>query len=165
MNTLSVIIASSGRKSLERTFASLGGQLKQGDEVLVSINSDCPWGHAARNQLMPAARGDSLMFIDDDDVYLPGALDLARGAMDEGPNRVHIFRMEHPSCGLIWKEQKLAVGNVSTQMIVVPNRPLMLGTWGDRYQGDYDFIAGTIDRQPRPVWHEETLALYGRGRG
>lgn len=165
MSTLSIIVASSGRPALEQTLASIEGQRRQHDEVLVSINSDCPWGHAARNQLMPAARGDSLMFIDDDDVYLPGALDLARGAMAQEPNRVHIFRMEHPSCGLIWKEQKLAVGNVSTQMVVVPNRPLMLGTWGDRYQGDYDFIAGTLDRQPHPVWHAETLALYRPAHG
>jgi glycosyltransferase involved in cell wall biosynthesis len=157
---LTVIVASLGRPSLQATLDSIKPQLQDSDEILISVNHDCPWGHAARNQLMRAARGDLLLFCDDDDLLMPDALCLARVAGGQAPDRLHIFRMEHPQAGLIWREERIAEGNVSTQMIVVPNRPVLLGRWGDRYAGDFDFVASTVEKMPHPVWHEEILALY-----
>jgi glycosyltransferase involved in cell wall biosynthesis len=132
-----------------------------GDELLVSIQSDCPWGHAARNQLMTCARGDALMFIDDDDAYLPDALSLARQAVSERPDRVHLFRMRLPGGRELWADKTVRCGNVSTQMLVVPNDPARLGQWGDRYEGDFDFLTSTLDLHDRPpVFHPELIALY-----
>lgn len=154
---LTVIVASCGRPTLARTLDSVKPQLHRGDEVLVSVNNDCPWGHAARNQLMLVARGNTLLFMDDDDVYLPGALSAVRAAVAAEPDRLHIFRMRYASGGELWTWPQVMQGNVSTQMIAVPNRPADLGTWGTRYEGDLDFISST--KMGEPVWHEDVIAL------
>ena len=59
---------------------------------------------------------------------------------------------------ILWKEQRLTVGNVSTQMLIVPNQPEALGEWGDRREGDFDFAAGTAGKLGRVVFHEAVIA-------
>jgi glycosyltransferase involved in cell wall biosynthesis len=156
---LSIIVASSGRPTLARTLDSAATQMLPGDELLVSVNDDAPWGHRARNELMTRARGDSLLFMDDDDEYADGALVAVRAALDIEPSRMHVFRMRYPNGDTIWRTPALICGNVSTQMVVVPNVPERRGWWGDRYEGDYDFIASTARLAGQPVWHEEVIAL------
>ena len=178
MASLSIIVASSGRETLERTLESARSQMCDGDELLVAIQTDCPWGHKARNQLMRCARGDALCFMDDDDAYTPGALDTIRAAFEAEPSRMHLFRMRYAHGDELWREQDVRCGNVSTQMVVVPRERVtgaarawtmraqdwkieMLGPpqWGDRYEGDYDFIAASHQLLGDPVWHEEAIAL------
>ena len=157
---LSIIVASSGRPSLHRTLESIHGQAQRGDEILVSVNADCPWGHAARNQLIGAARGDAVMFMDDDDAYVPGALDAVRGAVDAEPERMHLFQMRYADGRVLWDVPQVACGHVSTQMVVVPNRPeLTRARWTDRYEGDYDFIAAAAGLFGAPVFHDTVIAL------
>jgi hypothetical protein len=56
----------------------------------------------------------------------------------------------------------LQVGYVSTQMMVVPNVPSLLGRWSERYEGDYDFAASTLElRGDSPVLHDDVIALLG----
>lgn len=160
---LSIIVASSGRGSLKRTLASIAPQLHPGDELLVDVNDDAPWGHSARNRMMPRAEGDFLLFIDDDDVYVDGAFETIRGAISGEPARVHMFRMRYATGGVLWQTPTVECGNVSTQMVCAPNRPGQLGRWGDRYQGDFDFIVSTVRLQGKPVWHEDVIAVYGCG--
>src|SRR5262245_53977944 len=115
---LTIIIASCGRETLQRTLDSVNGQLHDGDELLVSVNLDCPWGHEARNQLMPAARGDALLFIDDDDWYTPGALEVVRQRVRLHPWQFHLFRMRYAKDGrVLWGDRRIEDGNVSTQMV------------------------------------------------
>lgn len=157
--TLSILVASSGRPTLQATVASIIPQLTAGDELLVDVNDDAPWGHAARNRMMPRAKGDWLLFIDDDDIYLPGALDTVRDAV--GPvARPHMFRMRYATGDELWKEREVRCGNVSTQMFAVPNLPGCLGRWGDVYEGDFEFIARTCELTGEPFWHEDVIALY-----
>ena len=163
---VSVIVASSGRPTLTRTIQSIHPQLAPGDEILVSINQDCPWGHAARNQLMPAARGDFWLFMDDDDHYTAGALQVVRSAVACAPERMHIFRMRYRSGDVLWRHRALACGNVSTQMVAMP-RKILTAThgsappqWGAHYAGDYDFIAAAARMLGEPVWHADVIALY-----
>ncbi len=161
---LSVIIASSGRPSLGAAIDSARRQMREGDEILVSVNQDCPWGHKARNQLMPAVRGDYLLFMDDDDAYVPGALDAVRAAVegDRGRGHMHIFRMQYDNGSQLWAKPVVELGNVSTQMVVVPAyvpRWFTSCRWNeDLYEGDYHFISACADRV-RTVWHEEVIAL------
>jgi len=157
---LSVIIASSGRPTLQRTLDSVNPQLREGDECLVSMNLDCPWGHAARNQLMRAARGDALMFIDDDDWYTPGALELVRARIRLHAWKVHLFRMRYRDGRLLWADPEVRDGNVSTQMVVTP--PPLRAQWGDRYQGDLDFIRGLQAEFGEPCWHTPVIAEIGK---
>jgi hypothetical protein len=159
--TLSVLVASSGRSSLNAAAQSIGGQLTAGDELLVDVNDDAPWGHAARNRLMPRARGEYLMFLDDDDRYVEWAFDTVRAALTETPHRIHVFRMRYADGRELWQSEEVACGNVSTQMFIVPNIPDALGEWGDRYEGDFDFLSRTTVLQAdEPVWHRDVIALY-----
>lgn len=156
---LSIIVASSGRPTLARTLLSIAPQLEPGDELLVDVNEDAPWGHAARNRQMARATGSHLLFMDDDDMYLEGALKLARTVAAWTPSRVHIFRMRYPDQDVIWREHEVELGNVSTIMLMVPNEPGRLGEWGDRYEGDFDFLTSTLElRGDAPVWHEDVIA-------
>jgi len=156
---LSIIVASSGRSTLPRTVESIVTQMLPGDELLVDVNDDAPWGHTARNRLMPRAEGDFLLFIDDDDIYLPGAFEIVRAAVADEPDRVHMFKMRYADGQELWRTQTVECGNVSTQMVVAPNPPGQLGHWGDRYEGDFDFIESSCRQQGEPLWHEDVIAL------
>ena len=163
--SLSVIIASSGRSTLPRALESASSQMLPGDELLLSVNDNAPWGHAARNEMMARADGDALVFLDDDDIYLPGALDAVRDALEREPARVHIFRMVYGDSSAapgayVWTAPELVEGQVSTQTIVAPNWPDKLGSWGDRYAGDFDFARSTCDLAGEPAWHENVIAVY-----
>jgi hypothetical protein len=157
---LSIIIPSSGRFTLARTLESIytSGFDSRADEVLVRINGNSPWGHGSRNLLMAHAKGTHLMFMDDDDVYEPGALTAVREAISAYPDRVHIFQMRYSNGHVLWSTKELREGNVSTQMVVTPNIKEQLGRWGSRYEGDYDFIKETCAYQGDPVWHQFVIA-------
>lgn len=155
--SLSVLVASSGRPTLIRTIESITPQLLPGDELIVDVNDDAPWGHAARNRMMPRAKGDALLFMDDDDSYMPGALTVVRDAFARTPDRPHIFKMRYANGRELWVDRQVRCGNVSTQMFVALNG--MVGQWGDRYEGDFDFIASTVALQGEPVWHPDVIAL------
>jgi hypothetical protein len=164
MTTLSIIVASSGRPTLARTLESARSQMHDGDEILVSVNQDCPWGHRARNQLMTAARGDAVMFIDDDDCYRPDALHCVRSWLAVEPGRMHMFRMRYANGFELWTDRELRLGNVSTQMVVVPGfrrAGFPYAPWQPRYEGDWDFIrtAALPGNLGEPVWHEDVIAL------
>ena len=160
---LSVIVASSGRASLDATLRSITAQTELlPAEILIDCNRDSPWGNAARQRQMERATGTHLLFMDDDDTYVAGAFEIVRREVGISPELVHMFRMRRPD-GLddVWRIPVVEDGNVSTQMVVVPNVPGKLARWGDRYQGDYDFIVGTCELQGQPVWHEHAIAVYG----
>jgi hypothetical protein len=100
--------------------------------------------------------------MDDDDVYVPGAIEMMRDAACERPV---IFRMDHYSHGILWRDPEVRFGNVSTQMYVVPNEPDKLGTWAPHVPGlpepggDYTFMAQTVKKMGEPVWREEIIAV------
>lgn len=157
MTGLTVIVASCRRASLARTLQSIEPQLRPGDELIVDVNDDSPWGHRARNRCMPKARpGNGLCFIDDDDAYLPGALRHMRDAYLAEPWAVHIFRMWYHG-EVLWREPAIEDGNVSTQMFVVPQGA---ARWTERYQGDYDFLSAAAEER-EVHWHEPIVAIYG----
>ena len=120
------------------------------------------WGHSQRNFAMPLAKGDYLMTIDDDDRFSSKGLATIRKAVAEEPGRPLLFRLIHDK-GIIWEDRAVRCGNVGTQMIVTPNTPGRLGVWGNRYEGDFDFIVSTLAAYPKDalVWREEILALRG----
>lgn len=155
----SVIVASGGRPTLQRTIDSIVPQLDVHDELLVCVDQRAPWGHASRNRMTLAANGDWLCFQDDDDVYTPGAFDVIRTAVRTGdPNAMHIFRMRYPDGRELWTDPEVRLGNVSTQMVVVPNRQ-PLGRWNEAlYEGDYSMISETAKHHP-VQWHEHVITL------
>lgn len=106
------------------------------------------WGHPQRNFAMPQATGAYLAFLDDDDIWTPDAYEQIQRALDmgEASTRLHIFRMRYPDGAVLWARPQVAPGNVGTPMLVVANDPAMLGRWGNRYEGDFDFLTSTLAR-------------------
>jgi hypothetical protein len=162
--TLSIVIPTCGRRSVVETVGALVPQLSHGDELVIVRDSSGDYGHTARNRAMPRCAGSHLMFIDDDDRHLGGALELVRRELELDPDRVHLFAMRyHDGRELAPGPLPLQVGYVSTQMLVVPNQAGRLGTWGNRYEGDYDFASSTLElRGDEPVLHPVAIALVGR---
>jgi hypothetical protein len=172
-NSISYIIPTVGRQSLERTLGSI--ELQPEDEVLVVgdgmqpdaglICRDRPqvryteagpfrnWGHGQRNFAMSIAKGSHLAFIDDDDIYMPGY----RALFDEvATNCLTIFRMLWRK-KYLWATPILKMGNVGTPMVVVPNIPTRLGRWGNRYEGDFDFFASCNFQ--KIVWRTDIIVI------
>jgi glycosyltransferase involved in cell wall biosynthesis len=127
-----------------------------GDELLVSVN-DGAWGNAARNEMMARAERDACCLIDDDDVYVDGALQAIREAVAQSPLAMHIFRMRYADGSVLWRTPELALGNIGTPMIVVPRQSF--GHFGDRYEGDFDFAYSTAQLVGEPIFHDRVIAL------
>ena len=170
--SISFIIPSIGRDSLNRTLESLRDQLSPRDEAIVVFDGrdgvahfidqiaglapkaqfivlpngpSGDFGGVCRNAGIRLATCDFLAFIDDDDVYDANAVETIRLALMSEPDRPHMFRMSRSTYhDELWKVPRLAEGNVSTQMFVTPNIPEKLGKWTERYQGDYDFMISTV---------------------
>lgn len=178
--TLSIIVPTIDRPELARCLASIRPQLLPGDEVLLCPDGTQPvaralwdqmrlpgrylelgtfrdWGHGQRNAAHPLARGDWLLYMDDDDTYAPDGLETVRQAVAEGPRRLHVFRLKGPHMQM-WNAPELRLGDVSTIMLAAPNDPASLGRWGDRYEGDYDFAVDTARRSGGAVFRPETIA-------
>lgn len=122
------------------------------------------WGHGLRNIVMPIATGTHIMSLDDDDRMARGIVPKIKFSLARRPNKPHIFRMHHEG-GLVWVNKELKEGNVSTQLIAVPNIPERLGVWGNRYQGDWDFIRSTVELYPNKdkdiVWNPNVIMVHG----
>lgn len=177
--SISVIVPTIGRSTLQRTLDSCAGA----DEVIVVVDEQAQvadlngcaaavagtvrggdHGYAARTLGMSLASGSHLAFLDDDDVYTENAIALFREAACEKPV---IFRMDHPRNGVFWRTKEIRFGNVGTPMFLVPNVSEKLGSWAPHHKGearqpggDFTFISGCCERmRTAPLWREETVAL------
>lgn len=105
-------------------------------------------GNSQRDFGMYRATRDFLMFADDDDLYVPGALSLARRLLRTAPDRPHCFRrVSGPPVSEPW--------TVGGALFVPPNIPGKLGTWSlGTFCTDAYFILGTMK-------HYESLGILG----
>ncbi len=164
--TISFIIPTIGRESLKRTLGSI--EKWEGDEILV-IQHQPPsrtWGNKERNEAIAKATSDYLAFIDDDDYYVLGHRDLMDRAIRENPDKPNLFRMQYPNGKILWKVKERVPGNVSSQMILVPNKKELFYRFrfpGNTNMGDYYFISRW--KFPEVIWREEIIALLGHNDG
>src|SRR6266550_7689236 len=144
MAAISFIIPTIGRETLKRTVDSV--EKWEGDEIIV-VQHHPPsgtWGNAERKEGIAKAEGDYLAFMDDDDYYLPGHRKIMDQAVRENPGKPNLFRMQYPNGNILWKVKQRIPGNVSSQMIFVPNRKDMFYKFmfpGNTNMGDYYFIS------------------------
>jgi hypothetical protein len=119
-------------------------------------------GGAQRTHGLTIATGTHIAFLDDDDVYAPGAIGTMRRWAGELPV---LFRMQHPTLGLLWRRPQLHYGNVSMQMFLTPRDHGKLGRFHpyapDGHGCDFTFITGTVSRFGGVVWRKEVVALMG----
>lgn len=183
---ISVITPTIGRPSLRVMLEGLVPQLSAGDEVWVlgdgpqpqaeqivtSLASplvryvECPWtgdyGNPQRNQAIGMATGSHLMFVDDDDRVMPGAIGRIKSWIARHPDRPLMFKMQHPRL-VLWQKPVFQVGNVSGQMFICPKADGKVGAWTLRYEADFDFMSDTLARYPAGalVWVPEITCIQG----
>lgn len=164
--SISFVIPTINRPSLKKTLDSIHEH--KDDEVIV-IPDNPPsgmWGNPQRNEGIKKATCDYLAFIDDDDWYTEGAREVMESAIKENPDVPILFKMKYPNGNTIWKEKKVIPGNVSTQMILVPNKKDMLYHWKDgRNMADFIFIDNWKWPKDKIIWREEIIAHLGHNDG
>ena len=157
--SISFVIPSMNRKTLHDTIASI--ELWPEDELLVEF--DIPpsgrWGNDQRNNAMLRAKGDYLAFIDDDDIYVLGHRRMMQKAMIDNPGCLNLFKMQYPNGDILWATPQKVPGNISTAMILIPNKPKLLYHWKDgRNMADFIFVDHWLGET---VWRDEIVALLG----
>lgn len=117
------------------------------DPIPLSFNGDCMvvnivnqeplgyWGHASRNKWGNAYFGDYIMNADDDDVYVPDAMEKIRNCVKE--QKLYIFKMTFGDT-VYWRRPSIEMANIGTPCGVYPNR-IPIPQWGLRYGGDFEF--------------------------
>lgn len=190
---LSIITPTIGRPSLVATIDSVAAQMAQGDEHIIIADGANPavaaevaagyerwhqnglyietpptrrYGSYQRHIAIPKASGDYLMFLDDDDILAPGALETVRRVIAEYPGRPLMFRLvswaypEWPDGFVAPRENVIKVGCLGGSNLVCPNDPERLGDWNgaSSYQ-DFIFVAGTLQKYPPDsvVWRDEVI--------
>lgn len=170
---ISVIVPTIGRPHLVRTLESV---VPDADEVLLvgdgqgvapdeaaafgpkvryleTGQRSNDWGSQARNMGIAEARFSHLAFMDDDDVFLPNALPTMKRAAAKTSKCILLFRMVHMG-DLIWKDQQIFLGNVSTHMFLIPNDKARIAVW----KPNPDLPLGKGDDL---LFIQETAALFG----
>lgn len=190
MPSLVIIIPTAGRHELRNCLTSIAYQLEPNDEVIVVgdtldeslerveavVKSFGPqfryleykdskhtWGHAQINYGSALAKTDYLNYIDDDDVYVPGAIGLIHQQIASGTHSIYLFRFLWYEGFLCWLQQGLfAEGYIGGHCMVCPNNPDKLGIWQDAYTGDWDFVRDTVNLNGGPdkaKWVDECIAV------
>ncbi len=162
---ISFIVPTIARDSLGKTLRSI--ETRKGDEILVEVDNPPSgrWGNDQRNAAMKRAKGDYLSFMDDDDLFVKGHRIIMERAMRQNPGKPSLFSIKYPNGKIIWDKPKIIPGNISTQMILVPNNPKKLYKWEDgRNMADFIFVDrwGWLDSEI--AWKREVICLMGNNK-
>jgi hypothetical protein len=168
-----VIVVADGHQSWLRSrsllYGSFGKEVLEGHFRLITTDPTRDGGASQRNYGISKAKGSWLLFIDDDDIYLPNGISMIRDQVSHGELQPYMFRMQHGR-SVIWAEEIVRHKNVSTSMFVTPNVKGRIGKWegmGDTGRSsDYVFIRSTLDKWPAKegdlVWSDTVVARLFR---
>lgn len=125
-----------------------------------------PKGNGIRDKIIRRARGDFLVFVDDDDYVPEGSFNIIRRAIEAQPHRPHLFSMISHDRRILRNE--LGMCSVGGPQFVPPNDPSKLGCWDNMNEtaADWIFIDDTLRHYPGgPVFHSEVIYIAGRENG
>jgi glycosyltransferase involved in cell wall biosynthesis len=155
---LTVIIATTGRPTLPAAIQSATSQMLPGDELVIVFDDSGDAGDSPRNRVIGEAHGTHIAFLDDDDEFLPGALETFRRFARANPGRIGIFRIKYGLYGTPWREDAKELIATATAMYLIPNVRGRVGRFGRSpgappgRLGDFAFIVETVAMQGEPVW-------------
>lgn len=178
--TLSVLVATTGRPTLERTLQSIASQLRPADQLIVIAATDdiarraavfgatfvqAPrggdWGASERAVGIHHATGDYVAFLDDDDIWTTDARELIEQEIVTHSGRPIICRMQIAATGeLLWRDgcQIARMGNMGTPMMILPTAKAKAGKWGRRYGNDFEYWASMQWPADQIVWSSAVIA-------
>lgn len=154
--SFNVIIATAGRRTLQRMVDSIAPQLQEQDyltiiwdcqPIALQIDSACQvislhnpeplgfWGHGSRNRWQDELPGDYFMNADDDDIYTKDAMSIIREYCTD--NKLYIFQFLYAN-SKIPDGDVIKVGNIGTPCGVYP-KVNKFPTWEHRFGGDGEF--------------------------
>src|SRR5882757_3237059 len=94
--------------------SKLGLQVPRAKLRYLSCDPGLDWGHTERQYAMQFAEGTHLVFGDDDDAFLGGAVRAIKEAIGPRPEKPIMFRMIDPYGAVLWHEPEVKMGNHGT---------------------------------------------------
>jgi len=184
-NSISYILPTCGRSTLERAIKSI--KTDNTDEIIIVGDGPQPSaeeicrrynlcyletepnhcsGNAQRNMAMSIAKCEFLAFLDDDDIYLPNA---SRTIKERIVNsKINLFRIyfDNRMELVLWENKSVRLGNITSQMIVIPNTKGRIGAWPEFgrqeyvYSGDFYFLQDSYQKWGKDsiIWHDKIIA-------
>lgn len=125
-------------------------------------------GGRQRNRGMARATGDLIVFIDDDDYWLPGSFAAMAHLATAHPGHLLVWCMRHRTGPTLWTDHHPAgakagtarAGHIGTPMLGVPNIPDLLGRWGKGRWSDGRFVTTTFAKPwPGVIWSRQVMAM------
>ena len=179
------MISTPGRRSLSRTLASILHQKDGVEDVLVVgdgfhaatkelvefyavLGLPCryqatvktrDWGHTQVNYGLRHVKGDYVTYQDDDDIYLPRAVEeMVRLVSDFTEPRPLLGRVKTPNFGLLWQRPN-ATTVLDGHCLVAPNDKRKLGWMAPVHSGDQCFLHTTLRNYPEWAWTDRIWTL------
>lgn len=123
------------------------------------------YGNAQRDMALSLVRTSHVCFLDDDDVYEPGALALFREWAHDAPEAVHVGSAEwgpghHAHGTVLWKTREFVEGNIAPLMCVFPFTPTMPRWMAHNSKGvvsDFGWMREAAEGR-EIVWHGQIVA-------
>lgn len=182
--TISILIPTRGGGDLLYVLHSIAMQeMLDGDEVIIICDGPQPeiaaqidalgppfryaqtpqptgdFGHSQLNYGLTLAKGDFIMGTDDDDGFLPRAIEVVRDALTE--KKPYLFKFWSNDRLLIWSEahKEIAETRIGGHNLVLPNIEGAKGEFTRRYRGDFDWVKSVLANYPEKdwVWRHEIL--------
>jgi glycosyltransferase involved in cell wall biosynthesis len=174
--SLSIIIPTKGRSTLQRVISLIRPQLGPEDEVIVigdgqqlvargvlsipdwryhyfETKQTNDWGCTQRNFGMAYATKDFLCFVDDDDTVYDTYIEDTKAAIQHNRSNIHIFELEF---GRERMAPELRRHHIAGACFVPPNNKNKLGVWRtEDGSGDWPFIHETLQfySPEAPIFH------------
>jgi len=185
VKTLGIVISTPGRRSLSRTLQSILYQRTGVEDVLVvgdgyhaptdelvqafaelglpvryqATEKTRDWGHSQINYGLAHVRGDYVTYQDDDDIYMPRALEeMVRLVTSLDPPRPLLGRVKTPIHGLLWQRPGQAAV-LDGHCLVAPNDKKRLGWMNSGYNGDQCLLHTTLRNYPELAWADRVWTL------